>query len=100
MITSLLLEVLQVLMLVLEKLTNTAKRNVGRYDEYAWIDMILMSLNCCELGWEVVKLVMLSVDMLILVLMVAYVVVGDWWLRMLCVLRRGWDKYMFEMVGM
>ena len=102
MITSLLLEVLKVLMLVLEQLTNTAKRNVGRYDEYAWIDMKLMSLNCCEWGWEVVKLVLLWVDMLSLVLMMAYVVVvvGDWWLLMLCVLRRGWDKYMFEVVGM
>ena len=56
--------------------------------------MKLMSLNCCEWGWEVVKLVLLWVDMLSLVLMMAYVVVvvGDWWLLMLCVLRRNWDK--------
>ena len=75
-------------------MTNTAKRNVGRYDEYAWIDKKLMSVNCCEWGWEVVKLVLLLVEMLILVLMVAYiaVVVGDWRLRMLCVLKRDWDK--------
>ena len=53
-----------------------------------------MSLNYCEWGWEVVKLVLLLVEMLILVLMVAYVVVvvGDGRLRMLCVLRRDWDK--------
>ena len=78
--------------------------NVGRYDKYAWIDRKLMSLNYCEWGWEVVNLVLLLVEMLILVLMVAYVVVvvvvGDWRLRMLCVLRRDWDKEMFEMVGM
>ena len=79
MITSLLFEVLKVLMLVLEQLTNTAKRNVGRYDEYAWIDRKVMSLNYCEWGWEVVKVVLLLVEMLILVLMVAHVVVvvGD-----------------------
>ena len=64
MITSLLLEVLKVLMVVLEQLTNTAKRNVGRYDEYAWIDKKLMSVNCCEWGWKVVKLVLLLVDLL------------------------------------
>ena len=68
--------------------------NVGRYDEYAWIDRKVMSLNYCEWGWEVVKVVLLLVEMLILVLMVAYVVVvvGDGRLRMLCVLRRDWDK--------
>ena len=38
--------------------------NVGRYDEYAWIDKKLMSVNCCEWGWEVVKLVLLLVDLL------------------------------------
>ena len=60
-----------------------------------------MSLNYCEWGWEVVKLVPLLLGMLLLVLMVAYVVVvvGDWRLLMLCVLRRDWDKEMFEVVG-